>query len=85
MFWTSKSKLGVFLLMIMRLLLTVTDPWNSQRSVPVVPEPLLGCSTRYNFKRNEIFFFKENEKKKNKKHHIVFQGLHMLRFDQSLQ
>ena len=85
MFWTSKSKLGVFLLMIMRLLLTVTDQWNSQRSVPVVPEPLLGCSTRYNFKRNEILAFKENEKKKNKKHHIVFQGLHMLRFEQSLQ
>ena len=73
MFWTSKSKLGVFLLMIMRLLLTVTDQWNSQRSVPVVPEPLLGCSTRYNFKRNEILAFKENEKKKKKKHHILFQ------------
>ena len=56
--------MGVFLLMIMRLLLTVTDQWNSQRSVPVVPEPLLGCSTRYNFKRNEILAFKENEKKK---------------------
>ena len=59
--------MGVFLLMIMRLLLTVTDQWNSQRSVPVVPEPLLGCSTRYNFKRNEILAFKENEKKKKPK------------------
>ena len=64
MFWTSKSKLGVFLPMIMRLLLTVTDQWNSQRSVPGVPELPLGCSTRYNFKRNEILTFKENEKKK---------------------
>ena len=85
MFWTSKSKLGVFLPMIMRPLLTVTDQWNSQRSVRGVPEPPLGCSTRYNFKRNEILAFKENKKKKNKKHHILFQGLHMLRFNQSLQ
>ena len=85
MFWRSKSKLGVFLLMVLRLLLTVTDQWNSQRSVPAVPEPPLGCSTRYNFKRNEILAFKENEKKKKKKHHVLFQGLHMLRFDQSLQ
>ena len=69
--------------MIMRLLLTVTDQWNSQRSVRGVLEPPLGCSTRYNFKRNEILAFKENEKKK--KHHILFQGLHMLRFNQSLQ
>ena len=81
----SKSKLGVFLPIIMRLLLMMTDQWNSQRSVPGVLEHPLGCSTRYNFKRNEILAFKENEKKKNKKHHILFQGLHMLRFDQSLQ
>ena len=85
MFWTSKSKLGVFLQIIMRLLLTMTDQWNSQGSVPGVLEPPLGCSTRYNFKRNEILAFKENEKEKNKKHHILSQGLHMLRFDQSLQ
>ena len=50
--------------MIMRLLLTVTDQWNSQRSVRGVLQPPLGCSTRYNFKRNEILPFKENEKKK---------------------
>ena len=86
MFWTSKSKLGVFLPMIMRLLLMVTDQWNSHRSVPGVPEPPLCCNTRYNFERNEILAFKENEKKKNnKKHHILFQGLQILRFDQSLQ
>ena len=66
--------MGVFLLMIMRLLLTVTDQWNSQRSVPVVPEPLLGCSTRYNFKRNEILAFKENEKKKKKSITLYFKG-----------
>ena len=70
--------------MIMRLLLTVTDQWNSQRLARGVLEPPLGCSTRYNFKRNEILAFKENEQKK-KKHHILFQGLHMLRFNQSLQ
>ena len=66
MFWTSESKLGVFLPMIMRLLLTVTDQWNSQRSIRGVLEPPLGCSTigRYNFKKNEILAFKENEKKK---------------------
>ena len=75
MFWTSKSKLGVFLLMIMRRLLTVTDQWNSQRSVPVVPEPLLGCSTRYNFKRNDTLAFKENEKKKKiKSITLYFKG-----------
>ena len=56
--------MGVFLPMIMRLLLMVTDQWNSHRSVPGVPEPPLGCNTRYNFERNEILAFKENEKKK---------------------
>ena len=70
MFWTSKSKLGVFLPMIMRLLLTVTDQWNSQRSVRGVLEPPLGYSTRYNFKRKEILAFKENEKKKKTSHSI---------------
>ena len=61
--------------MIMRLLLTVTDQWNSQRSVRGVPEPLLGCSTRYNFKRNEILAFKENEKKKKiKRITFYFKG-----------
>ena len=50
--------------MIMRLLLMVTDQWNSHRSVPGVPEPPLCCNTRYNFERNEILAFKENEKKK---------------------
>ena len=56
--------------MIMRLLLTVTDEWNSQRSVLGVLEPPLGCSTRYNFKKNEILAFKENEKKKKTSHSI---------------
>lgn len=61
--------------MIMRLLLTVTDQWNSQRSVQGVPEPPLGCSTRYNFKRNEILAFKENEKKKKiKRITFYFKG-----------
>ena len=61
--------------MIMRLLLTVTDQWNSQRSVRGVPEPPLGCSTRYNFKRNEILAFKENEKKKKiKRITFYFKG-----------
>ena len=35
-----------------------------------VLEPPLGCSTRYNFKTNEILTFKENEKKKKTSHSI---------------
>ena len=75
MFWTSKCKLGLFLPMIMRLLLTVTHQWNSQRNVRGVPEPPLGCSTRYNFKRNEILAFKESKKKKTKKASLSISGV----------
>ena len=38
----SESKLGVFLPVIIRLLLMVTDQWHSPRSVPEVPEPPIG-------------------------------------------
>ena len=47
-------------------------------TLPGVPEPPLGYSMGYNFKRNEILAVKENEKKINwKKHQILFRGLHM--------
>ena len=58
--------------MIMRLLLTVTDLSGIARGVfQGFRNPPLGCSTSYNFKRNEILTVKENEKKKNKKHHNI--------------
>ena len=62
----------------------VNDPmkqWRCQGRVPGVLEPhsfFLCPSTSYDFKRNEIFAVKENEKKINWKSiiYMLFRGLH---------